>query len=75
MKNEKQIIKTSKWVVEHITYADGTTKLSRTNDGFNPFELIGLLEISKDDIISQIKGVVKPNIVKRKVITKAENNE
>ena len=68
MSNNKQIIKKKKWVVEHITYNNGTTQLSRTNDGFNPFELIGVLEISKDDIIEQIKGNVKPNVIIRKLI-------
>ena len=64
---KKEIVKKRKWIVEHIMYDDGTTQLSRTNDGFNPFELMGILELSKDDIINQIKGDVKPDIVKRKV--------
>ena len=68
MSNNKQIISKRKWIVEHITYSDGTTAISRKNDGFNSFELMGVLELSKDDIINQIKGIVKPEIVKRKVI-------
>ena len=73
MTNEKQKIKESTWVVKHITYNDGTTELCRTNDGFNPFELLGVLEISKDDIINQIKGVVKPDVIERKVIDNGGN--
>ena len=67
MTNDKKVIKKRKWIVEHIMYDDGTTQLSRKNDGFNSFELMGLLELSKDDIINQIKGNVKPDVVKRKV--------
>ena len=69
---KKDIIKKRTWIVEHITYIDGTTELSRTNDGFNPLELMGLLELSKDDIINQIKGAVKPDVIKRKVIDSDE---
>ena len=68
MSNDKKIITKRKWIVEHITYHDGTTSLSRTNDGFNAFELMGLLELSKDDIIDHIKGNVKPEIITRKAI-------
>ena len=69
---KKDIIKKRKWIVEHITYTDGTTQLKRSNEGFNPFELMGILELSKDDIIQQIKGAVKPDVVKRKVIDSDE---
>ena len=67
MSNDRKVISKRKWVVEHITYDDGKCELKRTNDGFNSFELMGILELSKDDIINQIKGNVKPDIVKRKV--------
>ena len=68
MSNDKKIILKQKYTVEHITYNDGTTAMSRTNDGFTAFELIGILEYSKDEIINQIKGNIKPETVKRKVI-------
>jgi hypothetical protein len=68
MSNDKQVITKRKWTVEHITYNDGTSAISRTNDGFNAYELMGVLELSKDDIINQIKGNVKPEIIKRKII-------
>jgi len=67
MTNGKKVITLRKWIVEHIIYNDGTTELKRTNDGFNALELMGVLELSKDDIINQIKGNVKPDIIKRKV--------
>jgi hypothetical protein len=75
MNNEKKIIRKQKWIVEHITYLDGTTELTRTNDGFGALELIGLIEISKDDIINQIRGKVKPDIVNRKFVETEEVNE
>ena len=68
MSNDKQVISKRKWTIEHITFNDGSTALSRTNDGFNAFELMGLLALSKDDIINQMKGNVKPEVIKRKVI-------
>jgi hypothetical protein len=68
MSNDKQVISKRKWTIEHITFNDGSTALSRINDGFNAFELMGLLELSKDDIINQMKGNVKPEVIKRKVI-------
>ena len=73
MSEDKKIIKESTWVVNYITYDDGTTTLNRVNVGFNPFELLGMLEISKDDIIQQIKGQIKPDIIKRKVIDDGGN--
>jgi len=42
--------------------------LGRTNRGFNPHELLGLLEHIQLDIIKQIAGEIKPAIVKRMVI-------
>jgi hypothetical protein len=69
----KEIIKKRTYTIEQITYIDGNTELKRVNDGFNALELMGLLELSKDDIIDQIKGVVKPDVVKRKVIKNDQN--
>ena len=68
MSNDKKIILKQKYTVEHITYNDGTTAMSRINDGFTAFELMGILEYSKDEIINQIKGNINPETVKRKVI-------
>jgi len=71
----KAVVKTKKWTIEHIIFEDGTSGLSRTNDGFNSFELIGLLEISKDDIIKQIKGEIKPDVVNRTLIVEDNQNK
>ena len=43
-------------------------KLIRINDGFNPYELLGLLEQIQLDIIEQLSGDVKPDIIERNII-------
>lgn len=47
-----------------------TTTLTRKNDGFNAIELLGVLQMAKNDIIDQIKGIVEADIdfVERKVV-------
>jgi hypothetical protein len=49
---------------------DGSTTMSRRNDGFNAFELLGLLELAQQDILNQIKDAENSNIdvVKREVV-------
>lgn len=36
--------------------------LDRTNTGFNGFELLGLLEIIREDVMEYIKGKKQPEI-------------
>ena len=38
------------------------------NDGFSSLELLGLLDLKRDDILRQIKGEVKPDTFKRELI-------
>lgn len=47
---------------------NGENIMAKCNDGFNAMELLGIMEVSKEDIINQIKGFVKPDIIKRTVI-------
>lgn len=65
---EKQIKKAKIWTVVFKEYKDGTTTLERTNQGFYSFELLGIVEQTKQDLLKQMAGSVKPNKVKRKVI-------
>lgn len=51
-----------------IETADGILNVEATNDGFNPFEVLGILEYKTADIREQIKGNIKPDIEKRIVI-------
>jgi len=43
--------------------------MHRTNDGFKAFELLGLVEEAREDILMQVKGHIKPHVTKRNVIT------
>ena len=43
--------------------------MERKNEGFNPYELLGLCEYLQLDILRQMHGEIRPDIVKRKVIT------
>jgi hypothetical protein len=56
------------YTIEMIEHEDGGTQLIRTNDGFDAFELLGLLELAQLEIIEQIKGNIKPDIIKRNIV-------
>ena len=43
-------------------------KLIRKNNGFSPYELLGLLEQIQLDILQQLSGDVKPDIIERNII-------
>ena len=43
-------------------------KLIRKNNGFSPYELLGLLEQIQLDILQQLSGDVKPDIIQRNII-------
>jgi hypothetical protein len=50
--------------------------LNRTNTGFNGFELLGLLEILREDIMKQMKGEKRPEIKhKAKVIINEDKDK
>ncbi len=51
-----------------ITLEDDELSVSSENDGFKPLELLGFFAWKQKDIINQIEGKVKPNIVKRTLI-------
>ncbi len=42
--------------------------IERKNDGFSPYELLGILEEAQQDILDQIRGLVKADIIKREVV-------
>jgi hypothetical protein len=68
MEKEKEVLQIKTWTVKLTVYSDGTSKLERTNDGFHAYELLGLVESAKQEIIKQMQGKMKPTITKRKVI-------
>lgn len=65
MSNEKKNLKT--YTIEHYENENGEKVFSRTNNGFNPFELIGFCEITIRDIRNQMAGVVKADVIKRQI--------
>ena len=65
---EKKIVSKQTYQLELITYEDDTQKLSRQNDGFTAWELLGLLEKIQMDILQILADDVQPDIVERKVV-------
>jgi hypothetical protein len=55
------------------TTEDGN-QMTRTNDGFNAFELLGILEMAQDDILKQMKNIEEKgiDIIKRQVVKDEE---
>lgn len=62
---DKKVIRTRKWIVEFIEYEDGSAVMNRHNDGFKTFELLGLIEEIRDDVIQRMRGNIKPHQVNR----------
>jgi len=65
---EKKVANILTYKIELTIFEDGTSSLSRTNDGFDVFRLLGILNLSTQEVISQMRGEVKPDIIKRKYI-------
>lgn len=57
-------------VVEEYINENGEklTQIRRTSDGFEPLEILGLIAFIHDEVVGQIKGTIKPEIVKRTAI-------
>jgi hypothetical protein len=55
------------------TTEDGN-QMTRTNDGFNAFELLGILEMVQDDILKQMKSKEEKeiDIIKRQIVKDEE---
>lgn len=68
MKEENPIIKKKSYKIEIEIMKNGASKMSRTNDGFNAYELLGILSLASMEIKEQIAGKYKPDIkvIKRK---------
>lgn len=64
---KKKIAKKRQYKIVLYDYEDGTSKLTRLNEGFNAFEILGILERAQQEIIDQISGRIKPTVIERKV--------
>jgi hypothetical protein len=66
---ESPVVRTATYIFEFSVKADGSTKLKRTCDGFNGYELLGLLDLASREIMEQMKGGgIKPDIIERNVV-------
>ena len=45
-------------------------KVKRTARGFNSFEVLGFVEMSRQEIIDMINGVIKPNVITKARVIK-----
>ena len=68
MKNQKKVSITKVYTVTVEHFDDGTQKMTRRNDGFNPLELIGVADFIALDVREQIMGRLKPDTIKREVV-------
>jgi len=68
---------TTKRYVFEVTESKKGTTLVRTNDGFSIYELLGLLEMAKNDLHEQIKNDTEKNIdvVKRQYVEQDKNKK
>ncbi len=67
---DKEIILVKKYIISEIYYKDGTYAMKRTCDGFDALELLGVLELTQREIVDQIRGRIKPDIIERKFINR-----
>jgi hypothetical protein len=65
---EKKLVRKRTWSITIEQFNDGSTTMKRTSDGFLGFELLGLIEQMKQDILKQLSGDIKPDIIERKYI-------
>jgi hypothetical protein len=60
---------TAKTYTIKIIETEKAFALDRTNDGFGAIELLGVLQMTTLDIMAQLAGTVKPDYVKRNIVT------
>ena len=65
---EKKVIKVKTWSIVVTEFQDGSNKMSRKNDGFNPLELIGIADFVSREVREQILGRIVPDTIKREVV-------
>lgn len=58
------------YIIKVIVDDDNKLNIYRKNDGFNPYEILGFLYHASSEILDQMKGNIKPDIIKRKVVIK-----
>lgn len=62
------------YTVSIIEHPDNKVEMNRVNDGFNALELLGIVSLTQHEIIEQMKGNIKPDVINRTVITKTKQH-
>lgn len=57
MKTQPKLIETKTLTIKMEYFDNGTVLSTRTNDGFKPHELLGIMEHAQLDVISQMSDV------------------
>lgn len=47
------------------TNENGSIAVARVNQGINPYELLGLLEHAKQEVLMTLAGKIKPDLITR----------
>lgn len=67
--SENKVVKTNTYTITQELLEDGRARMIRTNDGFNAYELVGMLQLTINDIQKQVLGEIKsPDIIERRLI-------
>jgi hypothetical protein len=64
----KKIVTEKTYTILLVLYEDGSNMMKRTNDGFEPLELMGIVDFIKLEIREQILGNLKVDVIKREKI-------
>lgn len=56
-KKTKKIVRKCQWIIEVDFHDDGTSQMRRENNGFNAFELLGIVEETRNSL----KRLINPN--------------
>lgn len=55
---EKETTRIQKYTIQISHYADGTSQMYRENNGFSVIELMGILEIVKENLLEVFKDAI-----------------
>lgn len=69
---EKREINVKEYKFEVIEYSDGSNTFRRTNLGFNIYELIGLTQITRSELLQELSGQKLPIDVIERVAIKSK---
>lgn len=67
-------MKTKKTYTIVLEKKEDGNHMTRTNDGFNAFELLGILKVAENDVLNQIRNKAENeiDIIKRQVVQDEE---